>query len=67
MTFEEEKDIRSTQHILDARESSKGQAWLNRSANNLDTLKASSRRIEISVREAEGGSVGFRNGNGPTM
>jgi hypothetical protein len=67
MTFEEEKDTRSTQHILDARESSKGQAWLNRSANNLDTLKASSDRMKISVREAEGGVLGFKNGNGSTM
>jgi hypothetical protein len=49
--------------ISDLSTLSKGQAWLNRSANNLDTLKASSGRIEISVREAEGGSVGFRNGN----
>jgi hypothetical protein len=28
------------------------------------TLETSSRRIGISVREAEGGVVGFRNGNG---
>ena len=35
--------------------------------NKLDTLKTSSRRIEISVREAEGGTVGFKNSNGPTM
>jgi len=35
--------------------------------NKLTTLKASSGRIEISVREAEGGTVGFKNGNGPTM
>jgi len=29
----------------------------------LDTLETSSNRIEISVIEAEGGSVGFKNGN----
>jgi len=33
----------------------------------LDTLETSSNRIEISVIEAEGGQVGFKNGNGPTM
>ena len=47
--------------ISDLSTLSKGQAWLNRSANNLDTLKASSGRIEISVREEEGGTAGFRN------
>jgi hypothetical protein len=31
--------------------------------NKLTTLETSSRRIEISVREAEGGAVGFKNGN----
>jgi len=35
--------------------------------NKLTTLETSLSRIEISVREAEGGEVGFRNGNGPTM
>jgi len=35
--------------------------------NKLNTLEAASSRIEISIREAEGGSVEFRNGNGPTM
>jgi hypothetical protein len=35
--------------------------------NKLTTLETSSRRIEISVREAEGGEVGFKSGNGPTM
>jgi hypothetical protein len=27
-------------------------------------LETSSSRIEISVREAEGGEIGFKNGNG---
>jgi hypothetical protein len=31
--------------------------------NKLGTLETSSRRIEISVKEAEGGKVGFQNGN----
>jgi hypothetical protein len=35
--------------------------------NKLTTLETSSSRIEISVREAEGGEIGFRNGNGPAM
>jgi len=31
--------------------------------NKLTTLETSSNRIEISVIEAEGGVVGFKNGN----
>jgi len=33
----------------------------------LDTLETSSNRIEISVIEAEGGTIVFKNGNGPAM